>query len=171
MIRELPQASEVDLYNMMIYLALLGPWPTTPSPRSNVALRNPFLRQSTAWAIDPDTGLPWVEPMANSPVAQYVFESYVRELGDHLKPVAARLVSRKSWPERRAPCPPWGYKLLAKYPDESLKLLTPALADSELLVRERAAVALGYMGRPAATAAPQLSQALKSTEDEREQRC
>ncbi|MBI3407354.1 MAG: hypothetical protein HY040_03230, partial [Planctomycetes bacterium] len=66
--------------------------------------------------------------------------------------------------------PPWGYKMLAKFPEDSLAILTPGLADKDLAMRERATVALGYMGRAAGAARPQVAQALKTSQDEREQR-
>ena len=39
--------------------------------------------------------------------------------------------------------PGWGYKLLGRFPEEPLAMLTPGLGDKELVQRERAAVALG----------------------------
>jgi len=100
---------------------------------------------------------------------QYVFEAYVHELGDHLRPAALSL-ARKIMAGKAGNVPGWGYKLLARYPKDVLAVLTPRLADKDRVLRERAAVALGYMGRPAAAARPQVAQALKTTEDEREQR-
>jgi len=49
MIRELPQASEVDGYNMLIYLVLLGPVAKDALPAVRTSrVRNPVLRQATA---------------------------------------------------------------------------------------------------------------------------
>jgi hypothetical protein len=126
------------------------------------------LRQTTVWAIDPGEDLPWLGMMGDVPFVQYILEAYVRELGDHLKPVA-RTLARKILAGTAGSVPGWGYKLLARHAEESLAVLTPALADRELAVRERAAVALGYMGRAARPAAPQVSLALKVSPDEREQ--
>jgi hypothetical protein len=59
--------------------------------------------------------------------------------------------------------------LLERPPDDSLAILTPRLADKELVLRERATVAIGCMGRAARAARPQVAQALKTSPDEREQ--
>src|SRR5206468_3952146 len=99
---------------------------------------------------------------------QYIFESFVREL-PHLQP-AAKGLAAKILAGKAGNVPDWGYKLLARYPDEVLPLLTPRLTDKDRVQRERAAVALGYMGKPAAGARQQLVEALKLAEDERERR-
>jgi len=170
MIRELPKASEIDGYNMLIYLSLLGPVAKDAIPAVRGSrVRNPVLRQTTTWAIDPGSDLPWLGGMGNSDVARFILEAYVHETGANLKPVATSLV-KKIMAGTAGDVPGWGYKLLARFPQESLAVLTPALADKELVVRERAAVALGYMGHSASSAKPQVAQALKTAEDEREQR-
>jgi HEAT repeat protein len=169
MIAELPDASTVDGYNMMIYLALLGPVAKDAIPavqRSN--LRNPFLRQTTVWAINPGTELPWLGGIGGGNVVQWVMESYAHELGDHIKPVAVT-VARKIMAGTAGEVPSWGYKLLARFPEQSLSILSPGLEDEKLIVRERAAVALGYMGSAAAPAKPHVEQALRKTKDQREQ--
>ena len=169
MIRELPRAADVDGYNILIYLALLGPVARDATPAlRNARIRNPFLRQFTAWAIDPGDELPWLRAM-DGPVVQYVYESFVQDCGDNLKPVA-RSLARKIMAGAAGNVPAWGYKLLARHADDALAVFTPALADKDLAVRERAAVALGYMGRAASSAEPQVAEALKAAQDEREQR-
>lgn len=173
MIQELPKASEVDGYNMLIYLALLGPVAkdAIPAVRSS-RVRNPVLRQITAWAIDPSAELPNVQMgggFGEADFVQYIFEAYVRELGDHLKPKAQALAKR-IMSGKGGNVPPWGYKMLARFPEDSLAILTPGLADKDLAMRERATVALGYMGRAAQAARPKVAQALKAAQDEREQR-
>jgi HEAT repeat protein len=170
MIHALPTAAEVDSYNMMIYLSLLGPVAREALPFIQKArLKNPVLRQSTTWAINPGDELPWLGPMGASEVGEFILESYVRELGDHLKPVAQRL-ARRIMDGKAGSVPAWGYKLLARFPDQTLPILTAGLTANELVQRERAAVALGFMGRPAQSAAPQVARALKTAQDEREQR-
>ena len=99
---------------------------------------------------------------------QYILEAYVQELGDNLKP-AAQTLATKIMAGKAGNVPSWGYKLLARFPDESLKILTPGLADAKLAMRERATVAIGYMGKAARAARPQVAQALKTSTDEREQ--
>ncbi len=170
MVRALPNASEVDSYNILIYLALLGPVAKDAIPAVwNSRVRNPVLRQTTVWAIDPGTDLPWLGPIGDSPVASYILESYVHELGDHLKP-AARALARKIMTGSAGTVPDWGYKLLARFPEETVPVLSPGLGDKDRVQRERAAVALGYMGRAAAAANPQVARALSVAQDEREQR-
>ena len=168
--RALPGASEVDGYNMLIYLALLGPVARDALPAVRAApVRNPVLRQATAWAIDPGADLPRLGPLGDAEFVQFVFEAFVHELGDHLRPAAAAL-ARRIMAGDAGEVPGWGYKLLARYPEDSLAVLTPGLADPGRVRRERAAVALGYMGRPAAAAKPRVARALESAGDERERR-
>jgi hypothetical protein len=170
MIAELPNASEVDGYNMLIYLALLGPVARDALPAvRNARIRNPVLRQTTAWAIEPGEDVPWFGPLGDADIVQYILEAYVSELGDHLRPVAQAL-ARKIMAGSAGNVPAWGYKLLARFPDDSLAVLTPGLADQDLALRERAAVALGYMGRAAGAAKPHVARALSAAPDERERR-
>lgn len=175
MIKQLPKANEADGYNMLIYLSLLGPVAkdAIPAVRSS-RVRNPILRQTTIWAIEPTGELPMMGGFGFGPgggdadFMHYIMEAYVQELGDNLKP-AAKTLSRKILAGKAGNVPPWGYKLLARFPEDSLAILAPALADEKLVQRERAAVAIGYMGRAAKAARPQIEQALKSSTDEREQ--
>lgn len=169
LIDEIPKASEIDGYNMLIYLALLGPVARNAIPAVRTSrVRNPILRQMTVWAIDPGEEMPWFGGFGNIDFAQYIFTAYIQELGDHLKPVA-RSLARKIMAGKAGQVPTWGYKLLARFPEDTLPLLTPGLADKELVMRERAAVALGYMGASAASTKPQVAQALKAATDEKEQ--
>ncbi len=172
MIKQLPKASEADGYNMLIYLSLLGPVAkdAIPAVRSS-RVRNPILRQTTTWALDPTGDLPSMGVFGgfgDADFAQYILEAYVQELGDNLKP-AAKTLAKKIMAGKAGNVPGWGYKLLARFPDESLAILTPGLADETLVMRERATVAIGYMGRVAKAARPQVAQALKTAKDEREQ--
>jgi hypothetical protein len=168
MIKQLPKASEADGYNMLIYLSLLGPVAkdAIPAVRSS-RVRNPILRQTTAWAIDPTSELPTVGFLGDADFAQYIMEAYVQELGDNLKPAALTL-AKKIMAGNASNVPAWGYKLLARFPDESLPILTPGLTDGKLVMRERATVAIGYMGRAAKAAHPKVAHALKTSNDERE---
>ena len=93
----------------------------------------------------------------------------MHELGDHLKP-AARALARKIMAGSAGNVPAWGYKLLARFPEETVPVLSAGLGDKDRVQRERAAVALGYMGRAAAAANPQVARALSAAQDEREQR-
>ncbi len=172
MIKELPRATEADNYNMMIYFSLLGPVAREALPAIRTSRgRNPFLRQTTAWAIDPSGDLPAGfgpgGPGGDGGPMGYILESYVRELGDNLKPAAPAL-ARKIMAGNVRNVPAWGYKLLARFPEESLAVFVPALSDKDLVQRERAAVAIGCMGRSAAAARPQVARALETSQDERE---
>ena len=167
MIRQLPRATEVDGYNMMIYLALLGPVAKDAIPAIRISgVRNPVLRQATAWAIDPGKDLPTLGPLGDADFVQYIFESYVRELSQ-LRP-AAQSLATKIMAGNAGNVPDWAYKLLARYHEDALAVLTPGLSDKDRATRERAAVALGYMGRSAAAAKPQVDKAPESAQDERE---
>ena len=146
MIRELPRASEYDGYNMLIYLAMLGPVAKDALPAIRQSrVKNPILRQSTAWAIEPDGRFPFGFGMGDVDFARYIFESYLRELGDNLKPAAVAM-AKKTLDGQTNALPTWAFDLLARYPEESLGVLTPALKSDSLARRERAAVAIGYMG-------------------------
>ena len=79
---------------------------------------NPVLRQATVWAIRPDGPFPWHRngpfgmPLGDADFARWIYESYVQELGDRLKPAAAAL-SRKIIDGGAGDVPSWGYELLA----------------------------------------------------------
>jgi HEAT repeat protein len=170
MIRELPTAPHVESYNMLIYLSLLGPVAKAAIPAVRQAkVMNTSLRDTTVWAIDPGSELPALGPAWNIEHVQFILESYLREFPDRFKPVAATL-ARRVMSGTAGDVPEWGYKLLARFPEQSLGVFTPGLSDKERVMRERAAVALGYMGRAAAAAKPQVALAVKAAQDEREQR-
>ena len=176
MTRELPNASEVDTYNMMIYLALLGPVAKDALPAIQRArLGHPALRPATMWAIEPDRGFPWLTGgpfggmMQDADVARYVYEAFVRELGEHLRP-AARTLARKIMDGSAGEVPQWAYGLLARFPDEAMGTLGPGLAAPDIVTRERAAVALGYMGTAAASSKTLVAAARDKAPTERERR-
>jgi len=58
--------------------------------------------------------------------------------------------------------------LLACAPEESVSKLSACLTDSQIGVRERATVALGYLGSPALSAASQVSRAMEKAETKQE---
>jgi len=66
--------------------------------------------------------------------------------------------------------PVWGYGLLNCDSERSLARLIPLLADNELAKRERAVVALGYMGSTAAVAKEKVATALSNSTNEQEKR-
>ncbi len=108
MIRELPKASEIDGYNMLIYLSLLGPVAKEAIPAVRTSrVRNPILKQTTTWAIDPGSDLPGVGMFGNAEFARYIMEAYVQELGDHLKPLAVTL-AKKIMAGTAGDVPAWG---------------------------------------------------------------
>ena len=137
---------------------------------------NPFLRNTTLWAIEPDKGLPWLNrggfgmmmpPGGEMDPERYIYESFVHELGDHLKPAAVAL-AKKIMDGSAGNVPAWGYKMLVRFPEETLPLLTPGLESKELVIRERAVVALGNMGTAATPAKAKVAKAL-SAAGEKEQ--
>ena len=66
--------------------------------------------------------------------------------------------------------PAWGYKILSCGRDEALAILLPFLSSSDIVMRERAVVALGFMGESADPAKGQVGAALKKAASEREKR-
>jgi hypothetical protein len=66
--------------------------------------------------------------------------------------------------------PTWGYKILATCPDMAIDVLAPHLADDDIAMRERAAVALGYMGAAAAPGIDRVKAALSKAATDREKR-
>jgi HEAT repeat protein len=184
MIRALPQATEVEGYNMMIYLALLGPVAKDAIPTiRSVRIKNPVLPSATLWAIESDTTLPWLRghgfggpgrgpgpdgPGRHEPdFAILIYESYIHELGSRLRPTA-RMLAAKLLDGTAGDVPIWGYQILVCNADETIGILAPHLADADLVARERAAVALGYMGQAAAAATGQVDAALGKSVSERE---
>lgn len=177
MIKELPQASELNGYNMMIYFGLLGPVAKEAIPAiQSSGVKQPALKPATVWAIEPDKRFPWLSeggrfggPMQDGEVSRFIYQAYVSELGERLKP-AARVLAQKIMDGTAGEMPVWAYRVLAASPDEVMAILTPALADQAVVNRERAAVALGYMGATAAPARQQVAEAARKAPTEREQR-
>ena len=102
-------------------------------------------------------------------VAGSFFETLVREMGQRLRP-AARLLVQKIMDGTAGDVPDWGYQILACVPDESINRLVPYLADANMVMRERATVALGYMGPAAAPAKDRVAAAVAKASSEREGR-
>jgi HEAT repeat protein len=209
MIRALPGASEVDGYNMMIYLALLGPVARDAADALQSArIKHPVLPSVTRWAIAGGTSLPWLGgsdgrgggrgpggpdvSRASSPrfeggtpsprgpggpglgggagdIGSIIYQALVRELGERLRPTA-RLLVQKIMDGTAGDVPMWGYEILACTPDETIRSLVPHLADDNIVMRERATVALGYMGPAAAGAKERVAAALGNASSEREKR-
>jgi HEAT repeat protein len=199
MVKLLPGASEVDGYNMMIYFALLGPVAKDAIPAiQNARVMQPALKQATLWAIEPEKRFPWGSTANNvgpgggigvggpggggggpgggrmgmgldSDVVRFVYECLVNELGDRFKPAAA-VMATQIMEGTVGDLPLWSYKLLAHAPEQPIAIFTPGLASSDIVQRERAAVALGYMGIAAAPAKADVAKALAAAPTEREQR-
>jgi hypothetical protein len=173
-------ASEVEGYNMMIYFAMLGPvakdaLPTIRSGR----IKNPALPGATAWAIQSDRMLPWQSGGPGGPwgpggregpqFGVWIYESYIHELGDRLRP-SAMLLARKLLDGTAGDVPDWGYKLLSCGGDDVLELLSGNLTHEHGVQRERAAVALGHMGPAAAAKKDRVEEALRKSSNDREKR-
>jgi len=111
-------------------------------------------------------------PMGGGPgggMFDSLLEAFVQELGERLRP-AAQLLARKIMDGTAGDVPEWGYQILTCAPDESVKILVPYLADANMVMRERATVALGYMGPNASPAKDQVSVAMAKVASEREGR-
>jgi hypothetical protein len=199
MIRAMPKASEVDGYNMLIYLALLGSvaHDATDAIRSAPML-NPMLPSLTQWAIAGGTSLPWQSSFdgrgggrgpggpggggdfgppgmiggfggGGFDPGTIILQALIREMGERLRPTA-RLLAQKIMDGTAGSIPTWGYEILACAPDETISLLAPRLADENLAMRERATVALGYMGPAASGARERVTAALGKASSDREKR-
>jgi HEAT repeat protein len=185
MIRTLPKAPEMERYNMMIYLALLGPVAKDAANAIRTSgSRNPVLPSATLWAIEPDKNLPWLGGGRAGPgfggppggfggggpnFATYIYENYVHELGERLRP-AVPVLAEKIVDGTAGDVPQWGYKILLCAPDKAIEILTPSLSHKDLVMRERAVVALGFMGSAARPASDSLQAALAATTNEREKK-
>ncbi len=193
-IRELPTATEVDGYNMLVYLTLLGPVAADALPTLQKSpIKNPFLPSAVRWALQSDKILPWQGEgegrggfgmpgmgmgMGNRSggrgggmmdVAGSFFETMIREMGQRLRP-AARLMIQRIMDGTVGEVPYWGYSILACAADESVNGLAAHLADGDVVARERATVALGYMGPAAASAKDRVAAAIAKAPSEREGR-
>ncbi len=182
MVKALRSATEAEGYNMMIYLSLLGPVASDALPAvRNAPIKNPVLPSSTAWAISPEQYLPWQYGGGRGgrggpgggggpgDIALLIYEDYVRELGPRLTPMAKTL-AQQIMDGTEGNMPAWGYELLACGGAEAAAVLTPHLNSDDLNVRERATVALGYMGPAAVGAKDSLNAALSKAPTEREKR-
>jgi HEAT repeat protein len=196
--RTMPEATEFDGYNLLIYTMLLGPdaKPAEEAVR-RTRVRNPVLPSAALWAMEPDKALPWERtggqgggrfgfggppgfgPPPGGPggpgglagdVGKFIFEGYIREGGPRLVPTA-RLLLSKILDGSAGDFPEWAYGFLSHGdPEESVATLLPHLKDESLVMRERAAVVLGHMGPAAASAKDAVAAAEKATEDEGERR-
>jgi len=106
MVDAMPKATTVETYNMLVYLALLGPdakdaAPAIKRPRMMV---NPMLGPAAQWAIDPDRGMPWQSagPFGGPrmfggdgpDLAKFIYEAHFHELGDRLSPTVDKLLDK-----------------------------------------------------------------------------
>ncbi len=174
MIGQLGNASEVDGYNMMIYLGLLGPVAKEAIPAiQNARIKQPALKPAALWAIEPDKQFPWQNNgrgggMQEGDVVRYIYEAYASELGEHLRP-ASRQLAQKFMDGSAGQIPTWAYKLLTRFPEDVIAILSPGLQDTNIVKRERAVVALGFMGSAAAPARTRVAEALAHANTDREQ--
>jgi hypothetical protein len=93
----------------------------------------------------------------------------VHELGARLRP-AVPVLAQKIVEGTAGDVPLWGYKILACAPEVAIEILAPSLKHKDLVMRERAVVALGYMGTAGRAAMESLKTALAATSNEREKR-
>ena len=190
MIKAFPSATEVEGYNMMIYLSLLGPVAKDALPTiRNTRIKNPVLPSATQWAIAPDQGFPWLGGNGGGPggfgrggggpggggpggggdIFTLVFDAYAQELGPRLNS-AAKVLAQKIMEGSAGNVPEYGYKILASGAHESVNVLAPHLTDGDPAMRERATVALGNMGPAAAPAKGQVEAAISKASTERERK-
>jgi hypothetical protein len=177
MVRAMNGANEVEGYNMMIYFSLLAKDAREVLPAiQNFQVKNPVLPSSTYWAIMQDR-FPWQAggggggggPGGVGGLNELMYSAYVRELGPRLAGLAPQLATR-IMDNTAGEIPEWGYGLLSADAPASLQILTPYLKHNDILIRERAAVAIGYMGEAGAAAKAQVTAALNAAPSEREKR-
>jgi hypothetical protein len=177
--------TEINLYNMMIYLALLGPDAADAIPAAqNSGLAQPVIPSATVWAMKADS-FPWQSSGgmrgfgggfggpggggfgSGLDINTTMYEAYIRELGERLRPLALKL-AQKIVNGTAGDTPTWGYKLLNCAPDESVSMLSACLSNTNIAVRERATAAIGNMGAAAFPAKDQVSRALDKAATEQE---
>src|SRR6185369_13289471 len=86
--REIGSVSEIDGYNMVQLLGMLGPIASGPASRiKTVPIPNTIITDATNWAINAPTGFPWLGGTTNAfgPLGELVYASYVTALGERLK--------------------------------------------------------------------------------------
>jgi HEAT repeat protein len=188
-IKALPSTDEIGMYNMEIYLSLLGPVASDAIPAlQSTRLMNPVVPTATLWAIRSNS-LPWRPvtrgrngfPVGAPPggggfgggfgfdLFSTMYLAYFRELGERLRPVALMLL-KEIQDGTANDTPLWGYKLLTCAPTESVTQLSAALDSDDLSTREHATVALGYIGAASFPARASLRTALGKASTDGEKR-
>ena len=100
---------------------------------------------------------------------ELIYVAYVNGLGSRLAALSPKL-AQAIMNNTAGDVPTWGYKILNADAPRAVDILTPYLANADLLMRERATVALGYMGDDAEAAREPLKAALKKSDNEKEKR-
>ncbi|MFI5379479.1 MAG: HEAT repeat domain-containing protein [Tepidisphaerales bacterium] len=167
---EIENARGRDLYNISIYLGILGPVAERAMPALQQARqRDRELCAMALWAIQPEKKFPWQWGyVVDRDMDRWLYESYIREMGPRARP-AAKALAAAVIAGTAGYMPSWGYQLLIDYPDDSLAALQEALKRDDPAVRQRVLTALGSMG-PAAIPARAAIEALATTTDPRSQR-
>ena len=167
---EIENARGRDLYNISVYLGILGPVAERAMPALQKARnRDRELCAMALWAIQPEKFFPWQWGyIVDRDMDRWLFESYIREMGARSRPAAKALAAAVIAGTAGRP-PSWGYQLLIDYPDESLVPLQQALKSNDAAVCQRVLTALGYMGSAAAPARAAV-ESLATTTDPRSQR-
>jgi hypothetical protein len=166
LLTEIPTARGRDLFDISVYLGLLGPVAERAMPALQEARsRDRELCSMALWAVAPEKQFPWQWGYtADRDIDRWLFEAYIREMGDRVRPSAVALAQRVV-AGTAGRVPKWGYQLLADFPGETLEILTESLDDSvDAAVRLRVITALGQMGSAAAPARPKV-QALAEKAD------
>jgi HEAT repeat protein len=162
LIQALENARGRDLYNITLYLGILGPVAKEAMPALQRArARDHELVDMALWAIQPENRFPWELGYTNDRDCDlWLFVAYIRHMGDRAKPAAAALADRLV-KDAAGHVPSWGYRLLAEQPDAAVPVLTKALAEGTPKARARVAAALGRMGPAARGAVKALEAAAK----------
>ena len=186
LIEALRKATEVEGYNMMIYLSLLGPVAKDAIPAiRSTRIKNPVLPSATIWAIEADKRLPWPgRPGMRGPRLRRTRRAGrrrprlravdLRELRPRVgrpapshRPAAGR---RRSSTARPATCRRGATRILACGPGDTLSILTPHLAAADIVPRPAGDRGAGLHGPGRTPAAAHVQAVLAKASTERERR-
>jgi HEAT repeat protein len=154
-----------DLYNISVYLGVLGPMAKPAIPTLKRALeRDRELCAMALWAIEPEKKFPWDWGYpADRDIDRWLFEAYIREMGERAKPSAQALAKEIATGDPGR-IPSWGYQILIDYPEVALPILEDALKGESPAARSAAIKALGQMGKAAAPARKMIEEARKGAD-------
>lgn len=136
-----------DLYNISVYLGLLGPIAKDAIPALEWArLRDRELCAMALWAIEPEKTFPWQWGYTvDREIDRWLFEAYIREMGPERAKPAAQALVKAILSNSAGRIPSWGYQLLLDFPEVAIDPLKKAQDNPSPSVRQSAITALRQM--------------------------